>query len=883
MSDNSNISSELGKTTSTAPSVLVQEGGYQLAPISFYPLAGLVLSDGSIDWQAADQSDDPVDTITITKTAGSGTFSTTRILHDSNIASDVTVSSDGNTITYVGSLSNFTKYFEQELGYGVYAQVPETDDFTVSISNSYGTASATTSIVIDSNIDAAQAFISTQPSFSVSDTAGLASSIGGLYRLTTSNLGTSGLSTTQTATLTLSIDTVTAGVGGTLEAISLPSDATVSGNGTTTIAVTGTEAELATILQNDIYFVGNSGSTLLKTDEAQIQTTLTLQETGSSVVQSIGQTLMEYGTLLPFSMAVSAVSPTGSSSASGGSYGLTQSNATYALFPSSTYGVTFTNATGEVSVSLVNSNTAAGTLDLSAASNTGLVGSVSNTTDGTAQTVTATFDNATDATAFLDTAVFDIAQGSAAEGQVTTVTLDASNVSSGVTATAFSENLTVIPTTAPALSGLPASSDPSDAANTPFASAVVTSPGDLPVTVTVTVADAAGTLSSGTASDLTVSGSGSGTLTLKGDVADVQAALRAVTFTATAGLETAETVSFSTSVTNGYTSSTATASTIVEPGLSFSAPATADSLSALLQGVNLSDASATSVTLTVQETSGSGTLSVAADSALNATVSTDGKTVTVTGTVAELTAELASGAITATDPSVMVDSESGNATFSLTASDGSTTVSASSTVSVAGSATFLTSGNTITTSNNADVSVALTNTAAGTFINAGASTLTLKNDNAGSNGTTVTMSGNGIVDATETGTSGDSFIMGADGGSNTLNIANTGSGSTTVTADGKTQTVNAADSTSQVVVFGSASQVNYTGGTGLLVSNGAGNTTDWTITGVSGGSNQVWLGNSDVTINAGGANQVILGNGAGLNGSVSITGGSSSDTEEVDL
>ncbi|MFT8717786.1 beta strand repeat-containing protein [Acetobacter sp.] len=887
MSDNTNTSSELAKTTSSAPTISVQEGGYQVAPILFNPLAGVVLTDGSIDWRGG-QSDDPIDTITITKTAGSGGFSLTRIQNDTAISSLVTVSADGNSITYKGTLAAFVSDFIPDLSYTAVNSAVETESFNISISNDYGSASATNSIVLNNDTDVVDAFVSAQTStLSVSATAGNAYNIGSLYRLTTSSGSAYTLSTTQTATMTLSIGEVTAGSGGTLEVINLPAGVTVSGSGTDSISVTGTEADLSQVLQQDIRFVAAAGSTLLNTEEAQIQTTLTLQETGSAIVQSAGSSFLEYGTLIPISMKVSAASPSGSASSANGSYSLLQTSSTYSLFPSSSYGVTFTSANGEISVSLVNSNVNAGKLDLSAASTAGIVGSVSDSTQNGIQTVTATFDNATDAAAFIHGTVFDIDQTSAAYGQKTTLTIGATNVSNGVSASTFSENLTIIPSAAPTLSGLPVSNSSDEVGATPFSSAEVTSPGDLPVTVTVSVDDAAGTLSATAMSGVTVAGSDSDSLTLAGDATDVQAALRSVTFTTEGSLTAEKTVSFSTKVSNGYTSSTSSGSLTVEPGVLLDAPASADNLAALLAAVTLSDASATSsqiLTLTIKETSGSGVFSVSpSEGGVVTSVSSDGKTVTATGTLSELLSVLAGGTITATDPSVLIGKTSDPASISIAVSDGTSSASVSSTIDVAGSASSITAGQTITTSDDAAATVVLASTAPGSVIDAGASTLTLTNNNVSSAGTTINISNGGTVKATETGVSGDTFVMGKDNSSNTLQIANTGSGVTAVTAAGGTQTIDAAKSISQVTVFGDGAAVNYTGGTGVLVSNAAGNTTDWTISGVTGGQNQLWLGDGTATLNAAGSNQIILGAGSGLNGSLAIQGGDSDDKEEVDF
>ncbi|NHO52772.1 hypothetical protein GOB87_02190 [Acetobacter estunensis] len=870
MTDSTNATPPVSrKTGATSPSILVADDNYQLNPIIFNPLTGFVLSDG--------QSVDAVDTITVSALSGGASFNTTRLQSDSRISSDFTQGSDG-TLTYKGTLADFANYFVPDLSATCVTTTVTTQQFQVTISNSAGTATATNSVVINPDTSLAQAMISGADPQTVSDTAGSAQQIGQIFALRTANWSPN-LSTTQVATLTFTITGVSAGVGGVLKVDDVPSDVTVSGNDTTTLSLTGTESELGSLLQDSSFqshlaFVPGSDSTLLSTQQAQIGISATLQEQGSDIVQKVDSSLLEDGHVSPMTLQIVPTVPSGNDAVTNGHYSITQASTSLSLF-SADNGVKISNGYGgDVTVAVQSSNALAGTLDFASASTTGLIGSVANTTTNGQQIVSASFDSAADAASFLEGVNFETGQGAAAAGQSTTLSVSATNGNPYESTVSWSESLQVFPSDSPSLTGLVQSGttavNAAGDATTPFAAAVINSPDDLPVTVTVSASGNSGLLATSAGSDVTLSGNDTSTLTLTGTAAEVQAALRNATFQPYGDLSSSTDFSFSTTISNGFSTDSATSSVTVVPDISLTVPDENVDLSSLLKDSTLSGIGGTSQVdvLTIKETSGDGQFVDSGKGPLQSAISADGKTLVLSGTLAELKADLASGAITATDPTTAAGATGGTASLSFTLSQDADSATASADVVLPGSM--------VTNIVDPDVGSTITATAS--------APLTVVNDNASlTQGSTFVLQDGSTVSATETGRNGDTFAMGVDGGSSVLSLANTGVGISTVVTSGGVQTVNASSSTSQVTVFSGAQSVDFTGGTGELVSNSSGDTTDWTVTGTSGGDNQLWLGNGAATINAGGFNQVILGNGSGLNGTVAITGGTSADKEEVDL
>lgn len=124
----------------------------------------------------------------------------------------------------------------------------------------------------------------------------------------------------------------------------------------------------------------------------------------------------------------------------------------------------------------------------------------------------------------------------------------------------------------PTLSGLPSSSGSERESDFPFSSAVISGSDDLPVTVSLSIPGEDADLVASTSDDVLVSGSGTDQLTIKGMVADVQTALRAVTISASKEIASAETVAYSASISNDQTSNLYSGTIVVLPSVLFSLP-----------------------------------------------------------------------------------------------------------------------------------------------------------------------------------------------------------------------------------------------------------------------------------------------------------------------
>ncbi|MFT8718937.1 beta strand repeat-containing protein [Acetobacter sp.] len=145
------------------------------------------------------------------------------------------------------------------------------------------------------------------------------------------------------------------------------------------------------------------------------------------------------------------------------------------------------------------------------------------------------------------------------------------------------------------------------------------------------------------------------------------------------------------------------------------------------------------------------------------------------------------------------------------------------------------------------------------------------------------------------GTAADAFYMGGQSVNSaavadmagTLNIAGGSLGGQAaqvmVGSGGATQTIDTTNATGTTDVYGGGDAIDYTGTKGVLVANGADQTSDWSIHGVSGGTNQIWQGSGAVTVEAGGHLQDVMNNGVAGAETLTISGGTSADSEEVDL
>ncbi|MDG6094935.1 hypothetical protein LOC54_07395 [Acetobacter sp. AN02] len=152
--------------------------------------------------------------------------------------------------------------------------------------------------------------------------------------------------------------------------------------------------------------------------------------------------------------------------------------------------------------------------------------------------------------------------------------------------------------------------------------------------------------------------------------------------------------------------------------------------------------------------------------------------------------------------------------------------------------------------------------------------------------------GAGTVYSNVTGTTGNMIVMnareaGVAGSDGALVLTDVQAGhANNVAVIGQagsvhTQKIDTTGSLATVNVYAGVDNITYTGKNGVLVGNGAGQTSSWDVTGVSGATNRLWAGDGKVTYHAAGALDAILGSVESQGADLEISGGTASDKSIV--